>query len=321
MRLSSLPLGAATLLVAVASCTRGVDDADLSPAWVSFIDAYCGLLMPCCEAFDQPSDGASCRQRLARAIPSTSAVTPAAASCLARLRAASTRAARCNTVPAPWSVVCDFADYQSWATQGAKLPGEACSLTKPDCAQSSESPARCQATQASGGRASRCELVPTYGREGDMPCIATLDGQSVGVVGDLGGRPPSRVYLCDLDDGLYCSPDSRACTRFVPAGGACESSRADSSTPQSFQCGLTGRCAEGTNECILTGRRGGACIDGIHCDDGALCAGGVCVSLSGRCSSSAECMPGATCRLGSCYVDAASRPSRLDGLPVLACGG
>jgi len=268
-----------------------------------FVSSYCDLLKPCCAMAKLHTDGKQCRAFLGAFAP---AMYNAAAgeACLARLRAASAKADYCSGED--WDCEGAFPDQAA----GAKKPGEACSDDE-ECAPSAEGKVKCHRVSSGGAEIRKCQVQVT-GKEGDKPCVGTVEG-SVTIYQGGGTDVAPKGYLCRVADGLHCDSDTESCVRFKAVGEAC----------MGFDdCGSTGQCESG--KCVARKAIGEACTGGFsargECVEGAFCqeSSMTCAAKLGHgtaCTDNDQCKS-EDCSNGMCKGDVV-----VDFGLALFCGG
>jgi hypothetical protein len=248
-----------------------------------FISSYCDFVTPCCAKAKLKADGQQCKLLLTAFAPANYNPT-AGQACLSELQAASTKPDFCQSALDGPS--CDAAFPQS--SKGTRKPGEVCTQDG-DCASSPEGKVECQHLFRSGTEVRKCQLQVT-GKEGDQPCVGTVErnGTSVQFVG--GDDIPARGYLCRVADGLYCDVTTQVCTRFKAVGETCS---------QEGDCGPSAFC-DGYRNCAARKNVGEPCIGTRdECADGAFCQA-TTMTCAARLGDGAACMDSDACKSSSC---------------------
>jgi hypothetical protein len=212
-------------------------DAGLSPE--QFLSAYCGLLAPCCARIASPTDGIACRS----AAPSAPFRASMAGDCLTSLR--DNPAADACTHPLPAACGRVFS-----VLAATKRLGEPCSRTE-ECLLSPQGPVTCA---GAGVPAARCQ-VALAGKQGDGPCIATVDGPLTIPAADPAAGS-LKGYLCAVADGLWCDDVTAKCVRSKTAGDRCTSFG---------ECGAGRYCDDGSGKCAARKGLGDACAVDEEC--------------------------------------------------------
>jgi hypothetical protein len=291
-----LPLAVLALL---AAC-------DTRPSLDTFVKDYCEVLMPCCKAAERPTDGVVCRSRISSAATSATYDPAAGEACLTEFRAASAKADFCSTgMSGPATSACSKVFK---TTGGTKMPGETCSEDS-DCATPTAGKVECDNTWVNGAERRICQ-VQKVGKEGDKPCLGTVDGTVT--MGTSGSDQPAEGFLCNRADGVYCSGDGKeGCKKVQALGGPCDSQ---------YTCVSTAYCSYSKDQCLARVQTGGSCTESSsaclatdYCDQDQKCA--TLLAVGAACTSSSSCASHA-CVNGKC--------EKNDGLAaltwVLICG-
>lgn len=303
-------LAPAFLVVLGISCGGGDSPGGGEPvALEAFTETYCDILKPCCAQANLPSTGAQCRAFIG-AFGSAQKYDPqAGGDCLAETRAA-VQAGKCGsaTLNTP---ACDrvFA-----ATGGTKQPGEACTEDG-DCAPSPEGNVDCTSSYSPGAETRQCQ-VRIKGKEGDNPCVGTVEGGVTIYYGSGNTSPaiPPRGYLCHVDEGLFCDSSTRACTRIKNVGAPCTGQ-------PSHECVATAYCDTVSKACAERKPVGAACTSILHpqCVEGAYCHETMrTCALQG--DVGAACTRREQCRIGPCVNGKCEKGSSSDLGLVFLCG-
>jgi hypothetical protein len=222
------------------------------PGAAEFVAAYCARAEACCAQAGLPRP-ASCATALA-ASPGTFRAGMASA-CLAALSASCAGFA---------SQSCDRVFSAVTATRHR---GDACA-SDDECLLSSDGTVKCAA--------GHCQFtVP--GKPGDSPCAGTASGQLTIPIASLPTAPTA--YLCRIEEGVFCSDDSGACTVTKPAGAACASFG---------ECGAGQYCQDPAGRCAPRVAEGAPCtVDeqcpSTVCAETNLCGRPVTPKLAGLC--------------------------------------
>ncbi len=269
-----------TVLVACKSDEEEKREAALkaeAAAKESFLDDYCAIVSDCCnKVLSLPKDDPSCKTRVTELDPKMLADAQARTDCLAQLRKVTPLADFCSEFGNLEQPACP--DVHRKALTGSKKLGEACAA-EAECAPSFEGVVACKGV---------CQ-VTKRGKDGDGPCVATIDGDvETRLEGDASG---AEAFVCFLRDELLCDPGSKKCIKPIEVGGECTDSaacvrsaycdadtkkcatrKASGSSCQEGEC--QGPCEEGF--CKAKVSEGGACKDDTVCDEGLACTGGMC---------------------------------------------
>jgi hypothetical protein len=251
-----------------------------------FIASYCDFLAPCCGMAGLKSDGKQCRALLGALAPAM--YNPAAGeACLAELRGASGKADFCSS--GVDSASCDGAFPQS--SSGTKKPGETCTQDD-ECAPSTEGKVECQTLFSSGAEIRKCQLQ-VIGKEGDQPCVGTVEGNGTSYVFGSGNDIPARGYLCRVADGLHCDRTTQACTKFKAVGADCSGGD---------ECGSSAFCGS-DRKCTARKNVGEACSGGFgsreECVAAAFCQDSS-MTCAAKLGSGAACTDSDECKSSSC---------------------
>jgi hypothetical protein len=274
-----------------------------------FIDGYCSLLAPCCKMAGLPGgDGAQCRMLLGALTPASSYDKAAGEACLAELSAASAKPGFCQT-GASGSDACGRV-FESNSNRGSKKPGEDC-MQDADCAPSSEGKVDCRSRFVMGAELSKCQ-VQIRGKEGDNPCVGTVDGNVTSYL-TTGSNPDilPRGYLCHVADGLRCDTATAACVKIKVAGEMCSGGFSE--------CAKTTFCDSAIRMCVDRRPVGGACATSSQCAEGGTCdtTMRVCVAQLG---DGAACTSSGQCRSGRCVNNACAAGTGTNLTLAFVCG-
>jgi hypothetical protein len=273
----------------------------------SFISKYCELFSPCCQMAGLPTDGNQCRTFLGAFTAAGDYDRSAGEACLADLSAMSGKADFCAA--GGNSDACDR--VFNGGGGGSKKPGEACTEDS-DCAPSSEGKVECQSRTVMGMEKRICQ-VQIRGKEGDTPCVGTVDGNITsfsysGTSMDI----PSRGFLCYMSDGLRCDSTAGACVKLKAAGEMCSGS--------SIECVKTTYCDFTMRKCLDRKPAGAPCASSTECADGNACGSAsprVCVA---QLADGAACTQSAQCRSGQCVNGKCDKTGSTDFGLALLCG-
>jgi hypothetical protein len=211
-----------------------------------FVGRYCGFLGPCCQRAGLPGDGARCRGSLEGATGGPYHA-PTAEACLMALREASAAPAFCTEGYLAAARLCDrvFAPVLA-----GKRPGDPCARAE-ECLLSAQGPVTCAGVGLGMGR---CQ-VKARGKEGEGPCVGTVDG-ALTVAGGAPNETAARAYLCHVADGLWCDEGTRKCLRAKGAGEACSGFG---------ECGAAHHCDDARLRCVPRLGAGAACTVDEQC--------------------------------------------------------
>lgn len=290
------------LLAALLPLSCGGGDAATAGGFVS---AYCDLLAPCCAMAKLPSDGAQCRAFAGAFAAAATYDRASGEACLAEMRAAAGKPNFCSEGLQTSSDACDRVFGGSG---GTAKPGESCS-DDDDCAPSTEGKVDCRSSFVMGTEVRKCQ-IQLRGKDGDTPCVGTVEGSVTTYPGSANADIPVRGYLCHVSDGLRCDGTTRTCARFKAIGEAC--------TGSSTECVSNAYCDVAQRMCADRKAVGSMCT-------GQQCAlGSTCDSTTRTCvaqlADGAPCTQSAQCRSARC-VNAACAPAGSGDLGlVLLCG-
>lgn len=249
-----------------------------------FLSQYCAEFAPCCAKAGLPSDGAACRAVYGALTPSNYDAA-AGNACLSEIRALSSSPTFCDNLGSTTGSAPSCKKvFQT--TAGTVAPGGECTQDK-DCAPSSEGSAKCASLYKGGTTIKKCQ-IQIAGKAGDSPCVGTVDGNvtsysSSGTATDI----PTKGYLCDVKDSVYCNSTSGKCTAISGVGGPCTSS-------YSHECAKDAYCDLSSKTCAAkkpasAACTGDQCITGTYCDDTTK----VCTTQlaeGAACKTSKECL-------------------------------
>jgi hypothetical protein len=277
-----------------------------------FIEQYCDLFKPCCALANLPTDGRQCRAFVGAFVPAGAYNPQAGGDCLAKVRTVTDAAALCSGMSIDVGTACQ--GVFSMAV-GAAKPGEACQRDG-DCAPSTEGKVDCATNFGSAGTEERRCQVQIRGKEGDMPCAGTVDGNSTSYPGlGAGMSLPARAFLCNVADGLQCDGMTRACVRMKMPGEAC--------TGRSrYECVPTAFCDQTARTCQIRRAIGATCTPGLSlqppCVQGAYCA--MTRQCAAQVADGAPCTAREQCASGSCVNGACSKGLGSNPGLTLLCG-
>jgi hypothetical protein len=279
--------GAVVLVACSSGGTGSVGSGGGAATGESFIDQYCALYAPCCQKAGLRTDGVACKALGTYAL-SQHAYDPASGGqCLSELRASSSAPDFCAKRFDADS--CDRAFGSG--SGGTNAPGAECASDS-ECASSTEGKVSC--AFASGGK--RFCQVQIDGKAGDTPCLGTRDGSITSFEGSSGdpASPPSRGFICDVEDGVRCDGTSHTCVALVAEGSPCAGSNGCVATAycdgqtcvkrlaagadcshQSSACERGAVCDPNTQQCKALADDGEACSTGNQCAS-HICASGKC---------------------------------------------
>jgi hypothetical protein len=223
-----------------------------------YVAAFCDLVRPCCASASLPADGKQCRAFLQPLVASSGYDAEAGDACLAALRADSARPDFCQGTGAPASEACG----RVFLPAGTGKPGDRCGDF--DCGLSPEGRVACSIGAPGASEPRICQLQ-VRGKEGDHPCVGTIDGDS-GRFPVMPGPPPVRASLCHVADGLRCDEATFACVKLRQAGESCEQPEA---------CAHGNYCNLAMHVCQPSKPAGQACEPSLNqtdCVDGSYCA-------------------------------------------------
>lgn len=282
------------LLVAavVAACTSEEEEKREAAARAeaeakeAFLADYCEITSECCNrVLSLPKDDPTCKQRVVRLDPSMVDDAQARTDCLAQLRRVAALTDFCTDFGNLDLSACPDArrkELAASAASGKKL-GDACAADV-ECAPSFEGVVACNGV---------CQ-VTKRGKDGDGPCVATVDGDvETRLEGDVSG---GEAFVCFLRDELVCDPAGKKCIKPVAIGGACSDSGA---------CVRSAFC-DGGEKCATRKASGSSCKEGECQGD---CVDGFCTAPAAEgasCSSNAACGEGLACVSGKCTKPAAN---------------
>jgi hypothetical protein len=267
----------------VAACANSTSDDDSGggaevAAKEAFLTDYCAIISECCsKELSVPKDDLACKKRIPLLDPKMVGDAQARTACLEQLRKVTASNDFCS----------DFGNFDQPACPdarrkellGAKKQGEPCA-TIGDCAPSFEGVVSCDSV---------CQ-VTKRGKEGDGPCVATVDG---GAETRLKGETKGpELFICHLRDELVCDSTSKKCIKPVTSEGKCK---------DSDECIAGFYCNKDTDACAVRRSNGNACDDDEQCQ--GKCIDGYCESSpeeGGRCATSAGCDDGLACLAGKC---------------------
>lgn len=323
-RLVSVLLAFSAVALSVVACSStsvgSLSNEPVGSTPAAFVAEYCGLFAPCCDRAGLRQDQQRCEASFANVSAATNYDSEKGTACLAELRAAR-----------------DFCDYAAdspgapscravFKQVGIKQLGQTCSNAH-DCAPSPEGWVKCVSTFQSGAQTRTCQLQ-IAGKEGDGPCVATVDenGPTLSSYGatDSGAPPVPRGFTCNVNDGLRCDDTAKKCVRLSDVGGPCKRLLSDDECPKNAYCSYaTGPGADwDAYECVARLALGAACDTkggtGVDpCDESAFCdpSAGKCVP---RAVDGAPCTSSGACSTRLCVNGLCTKVVRPDLRPV--CG-
>jgi len=294
----------AALALLSAGCSGGTPTATLE----TFIAEYCTVLAPCCDKAGLPTNGAQCRALFTNSAAQAGAYDPAkGAACLEEYKAAAKQPDFCtNSALSNSTQSCG----DVFEGAGTKQPGEACEEDN-ECIRSSKGEVECEHYWVGSAEARLCQ-VRMVGKEGDKPCVGTVDGNLT--MGTLSSdKPPSEGYLCNRANGVYCDGDGKAgCLKIQTTGGVCTGSAS---------CDPVSYCDYSKKQCLARVAVGATCDTfDQNCEKTANCD-----STSKKCvaklAEGAACTSSAACVTDSCVNGKCAKSSGLESLAwKMICG-
>jgi hypothetical protein len=244
----------------------------------SFLSDYCAIVSECCNrVLSVPKSDPTCKKRIADVDPKMLADAKARTDCLAQLRKVTGQSDFCTEFGNFEQPACPDARRKELA--GSKKPGEACAAPA-ECAPSFEGVVTCKGV---------CQ-VTKRGKEGDGPCVATVDGDvETRLKGDASGPD---AFVCFLRDELVCDPSSKKCIKPIASNGKCSDTAA---------CVPTAYCNDETKTCTTRKSSGSSCSGDDECQ--GECVDGFCETSSkegGKCASNGGCGKDLACSGGKC---------------------
>ncbi|HEY8088455.1 MAG TPA: hypothetical protein VIF09_11435 [Polyangiaceae bacterium] len=266
-----------------------------------FVQQYCSMLTPCCQAAGYPANTQGCEQVGNSQTAGSGYNDSQGQACLSGLQGEQSAGTLCDTLGGDIPACGQVFQQQG----GSTPPGGTCTQDS-QCAVVSGGSATCfdQFTFLDGGTAQTqtCIQLQT-GHPGDGPCIGTKNGSVTLFSWSGSGAPPSQAYLCDEGAGITCDGTTQKCTSLGQTGDPCTSDSACVAadycafTTTSGQC--TGRVADGTS-CATAST---SCLTTSSCDSATqtckpLLADGSACTTSSQCASldctNQKCANGAT---------------------------
>ena len=226
-------------LAVLAACSSSSSSSSSSNA---FIEQYCSLLRPCCQASTGAGDGSGCVDFYSLFFGGQIDAATSDA-CLAEIHAHQNEMTFCSKV----SSLTPSCQKVFSPKQGTALPGETCH-TSSDCAPSTEGTVSCElvtsrppdpSTPPSSSPAEICQ-VQIDGKLGDTPCIGTKHDSFISL-NDL-SPSPGRAFVCDLAKNLWCNSKNHTCEATLKLGDACTFDGGEA-------CGADANCGTG-DKCV-----------------------------------------------------------------------
>ncbi|MBX3203982.1 MAG: hypothetical protein KF764_02875 [Labilithrix sp.] len=242
----------------------------------AFLSDYCEIVSDCCnKVLTLPKADPTCKQRISTLDPKMLDDAQARTDCLAQLRRVTALSDFCTEFGNLELPACPDAHRKDLT--GAKKPGDACAADA-ECAPSFEGVVACKGV---------CQ-VTKRGKDGDGPCVATMDGDvETRLEGEASG---AEAFVCFLRDELVCDPTDKKCIKPIALRGACTDSAA---------CERSAFCDD-SKECATRKASGSSCKKD-ECQ--GECVDGFCkapVSEGGSCGSNVVCAKGLACAAGKC---------------------
>lgn len=237
-----------------AACSEEEEDPDVA-AQNQFLSDYCEIIKPCCPliAGSVPSTAEACAKRIREIDPQIVKDVRARTDCLAQLRNLTPKSDFCQDFGNLEQPACP--DIRRKLLTGAKKPGEACT-TDAECAPSYDGFVTCKTV---------CQ-VTKRGKEGDGPCVLTVDGQIERPLKDAASG--AEAFVCYTRDGFYCDSDAKKCQKPLANGSDCA---------RDEQCEKTSFCDPNTNKCANRKSLNNACSIDSQCARTAHCEESFCV--------------------------------------------
>ena len=276
-----------------------------------FIAKYCAEFTPCCAKAGRPTDGATCRAFVSAFAPQGGFNVNAANACLGEVHAASSRADFCDNLGGGSVPSCDKVFAKGGG--GSVAPGGTCTKSS-DCASSTEGKVDCASSFSGGSTTRKCQ-VQVVGKAGDSPCVGTVSGNTTSYSGSSSSTDiPSKGYLCNVKDGVYCS-STGACTAISPVGGDC------SGSSFGYECVPEAFCDFTTKKCVARKATGEPCDTfGESCVPADYCE-----STSKTCepkvADGAACSDSQSCASGNCVNKKCEKNGLSDFGLAFVCGG
>jgi hypothetical protein len=309
--LLSLSFLGASLLGACSSSDSSSGNASDASAFVSSLASIvCDAYAPCCAQKGLPADGAQCRAfYTVFGSAQKGTYDPAAGqACLDAVRAASQSASVCDTAASSDTSDAICNNVFKSATTGTKNPGETCDEDG-DCIASAEGKVSCQ-TQFTGTAETKTCLLQIVGKEGDSPCVATIDGNSTSFSFSSDGKTPAKGYSCNKKDNLHCDSSSQKCIAYADVGGKCTFS--GDCLPASY-CN-SGVCAAR----LAVGADCGTSSFDDSCTADAYCDKMKCTA---RLADASACTSSNQCQSNQCVNMKCAAKSASDFSSAFLCGG
>jgi hypothetical protein len=236
-----------------------------------FAKTYCEIVNECCNRTLQlPKDVDACKKRLLATDPVTIKDAQARTGCIDQLKANRLRFDFCSDFGNMELASCP--DRHRKELTGTKKVGESCAASS-ECAPSYEGVVSCKGV---------CQLV-RHGKDGQAPCIATIDGTIETPVNDV---KDAEAVNCYTRDGLVCDPGSKKCIAPFAAEKPCSDTR---------QCAAGLFCEEREKQCFARIETGKSCtqIDECkgYCKDFSAEAIGKCIAPSAQGSTCSKEIP------------------------------
>jgi hypothetical protein len=266
-----------------------------------FVAKLCAEFTGCCKAAGLPSDGVSCRALYSSIVPKADYNANAAGACVAELHAAGD--AKCAGSLDALAPSCDLA----FGNAGTKKPGETCSEDD-ECAVSPMGKVECATRYVDNSSISKCQ-VTVRGKEGNGPCVGTVDGIFTYGNSSQDDVPPLG-YLCYVNDELTCSSSTDTCVAQRKIGESCSFAQ--------NECVVHAYCNSVSKQCAAKGVTGAACKSDTECLDTHFCDSGD--KCGARLNTGAACTENSQCLSDSCT----NKACKADGLDnfglIFLCG-
>lgn len=216
----------------------------------SFVEDYCAVYVPWCEAVKTWGDGGACKKNMERYIEAGAFSSTYGKACIERLRSPHTNLMESHHVP---ECIAAFPP-----PSGTVEPGGACT-TSAECKSGPMDPGFCLGK--------RCRIVASVGREGAV-CVGDLIGESFSSI----GFPSDEINVarCPREDGLYCDRASLTCKKHVALGERCASH---------YACIKGGYC-NADDTCAPVLAIGSPCKEDRECGTDAFCTNGECTPVA-----------------------------------------
>jgi hypothetical protein len=261
-------------VLGIFACSSDAPDDSAQKAQDKFVSDFCDVLVDptkvCCQkGLNLTSDKTVCVKAVVEVEPAMLKDEAARTACLAQLKAASPLADFCTDFGNLDLPACP--DLRRKLLTGTKKAGEPCA-TDIECAPDYGGPVACKGV---------CQ-VTKRGKEGDGPCVATVEASKV-VKKQKADAEGASAIVCYMRDTLSCDEATKKCIKPKELGGDCT---------DHDSCIRTAYCDDTTKKCTVRRPRGASCSTDRQCQAPLNCDATFCrddVAEGAACERAEQC--------------------------------